>query len=64
MTAKTRAIPSLYRDNFPGLPGQVPSRILRRVTFTNFIAVPLVLIGTSRADMKLDSNILLNLYHD
>jgi len=41
VTGKNHAIPGLYRDSFPGLPGQVLSRLLRQVAFTNFIAVPL-----------------------
>jgi hypothetical protein len=41
MTAKTRAIPSLHRDCFLGLPGQVHGRLLRRVTQPPFIAGPL-----------------------
>jgi hypothetical protein len=40
------------------------NRMASLVTLTATTAVPLVLIGTLRADMKLDSNILLNLYHD
>jgi hypothetical protein len=41
-TCKNCAIPVLHRDSFPGLTGQVPGRLLRRVTFPNYIAVPLV----------------------
>jgi hypothetical protein len=40
-TCKNCAIPSLHRDSFPGLTGQVPGRLLRRVMFPNYIAVPL-----------------------
>ena len=44
-TAKTRAIPSLHRDNFPAkVPGLRP--VLRQVTQTPFIAGPLVVIYT------------------
>jgi hypothetical protein len=43
MTAKTRAIPSLHRDNFLAkVPGLCPVR--RQVTLTNFIAGPLQVI--------------------
>jgi hypothetical protein len=38
---KNCAIPSAHRDSFPGLPGQDTSRLLRRVRFPNYIAVPL-----------------------
>ena len=34
-------VPGLYRDSFPDLPGQLPGRLLRQVTFTHHIAVPL-----------------------
>ena len=40
-TCKNCAIPVSHRDSFPGLTGQVQSRLLRRVTFPNYIAVPL-----------------------
>jgi hypothetical protein len=60
MTAKTRAIPSLYRDNFPGLPGQVLSRILRRVTFTTTTAVPLAAKFLGSTSFKNKGTILTN----
>jgi hypothetical protein len=41
VTGKNRAIPGLHRDSFPGLTGQVQGRLLRQVTFTHYIAVPL-----------------------
>jgi hypothetical protein len=42
-TAKTRAVPSLHRDNFLAkVPG--PCQALRQVTPTNFIAGPLAFI--------------------
>jgi hypothetical protein len=44
-TGKNCAIPVLHRDNFPGLPGQGQSRLLRQLTFPNHIAVPLVQIA-------------------
>jgi hypothetical protein len=34
----------LVPGQFPGLPGQVPGRLLHQVTFTNFIAGPLAFI--------------------
>jgi hypothetical protein len=44
MTAKTRAIPSLHRDNFLAkVPG--PGRCSRRVTQPPFIAGPLAVIN-------------------
>jgi hypothetical protein len=44
-TGKNRAIPGLHRDSFPGLTGQLPGRLLSKVTFTHHIAVPLVAIA-------------------
>jgi hypothetical protein len=44
VTGKNGAIPSSHRDCFRSLPGQLMSRLLRRVTPTNFIAVPLCVI--------------------
>ena len=38
---RTRRTPGL----FPGLPGQFHGRLLRRVTFPNYIAVPLAQIS-------------------
>jgi len=46
----------LAPGQFPGLPGQLLGRLLRRVTFTNFIAVPLAI-----SFCKIDELSLVNL---
>jgi len=55
-TCKNCAIPVLHRDSFPGLTGQVQGRLLRRVTFPNYIAVPLVRIWVSHFDFFISSS--------
>jgi hypothetical protein len=50
MTAKTRAITSLHRDNsLPKVPGS--ARCFRRLTQTPFIAVPLAQMGVSDIEL-------------
>jgi len=43
-------ITGLHRDNFPGLTGQGPGRLLSQVTFTHPIAVPLAQMDHTQVD--------------